>query len=80
MDLQAVDRKADAAHRRVDELDKRLSRLEVMFNNNDRKLDEVAKDVKELSRAFYKTGLTGGLTGATGAGVLYFIMQSMGGG
>ena len=80
MDIQAVDRKADAAHRRADELDKRISRLEVMFDNNDRKLDEVARDVKELSRAFYKTGLMGGITGTGGSVVLYLIAQSMGGG
>ena len=79
MNIEAVDRKADAAHRRVDELDKRLTRLEVSFQSTDRKLDEVAKDVKDLSRAFYKSGLMGGITGTGGSMLLFLAFQQFGG-
>lgn len=87
--LAALDRKADAAFRRIEttekainervnQLENRLTRLEVSFVSHDRKLDEVAKDVKSLTQAFYKTGLTGGAMGTGGSVILFLLAQQLG--
>jgi hypothetical protein len=76
----AIDRKADAAHKRIDDVDRRLTRLETTFTAHDRRLEEVARDVKELMKTVYRGSMTGGAMGGGGALIAYLLYQSMSGG
>ena len=71
---------ADAAHRRIDDVDKRVVRLEAKFDANDKKLDEVSKDVKELGKTIQRSGVTGGVTGGGSLALAYILYQMMLGG
>ena len=75
----SIDRKADAAHKRIDDIDRRLTRLETTFTAHDRRLEEVAKDVKELMKTVYKGSMTGGAMGGGGALLAYVLWQQLGG-
>jgi hypothetical protein len=76
----AIDRKAEAAHKRIDDVDRRLTRLETTFTAHDRRLEEVARDVKELMKVVYRGSMTGGAMGGGGALIAYLLWQSMNGG
>jgi hypothetical protein len=77
--IVAVDRKADAAHRRIDNVDRRVIHLEAAFNAHNQQFLEVARDVKELMKTVYKGSMAGGAIGGGGALAAYIMWQAMGG-
>ena len=77
--IAAVDKKADAAHKRIDAVDRRVIHLEAQFNAHNQHFQEVARDVKELMKTVYKGSMTGGAIGGGGALAAYLIYQAMGG-
>lgn len=96
--LAALDKKTDAAFKRIDDtskthnaraveierrigsLETRLVAIEVNYVNVNKTLEELRNEVRELTRSFYKTGLTGGIIGGGGPTIVYLVAQAMGAG
>jgi len=70
----------DAAHRRVDDVDRRVVKLEARFEANDKKLDEVSRDVKELRALIHKASISGGATGGGSVALAFIGWQLLSGG
>jgi predicted RNase H-like nuclease (RuvC/YqgF family) len=71
---------SDAAHRRIDEVDRRVVKLEAKLESNDKKLDEVRHDVKELHKLIHRSSFSGGATGGGSVALAFIAWQLMQGG
>ena len=70
----------EIVHRRVNSLNERVVVLEERYRSQEKKLDEISADLKELMRSMTTKAAFGGATGASGTLGVYILWQMMSGG